>query len=747
MRSSETSNLNERNPDAIKFESELIAMVKESRVNHLEYWDLKQKIRKFCVDKAKSETDREMMIKGGYMYFFRFIIDQPESVENVWRFLYAFQEELNQKDNDDSEKIELTTNLTGLFNEDAIGMTINWRLVHSILRGQLEVKKVLFNDEELFYMAEPDKVEADKKFKNKKRSEFSRNYQEFLKKLSKTHKHGQKLIEKPLPSVSRHPGITTEDLKVLGNIYTYLQNDADMIYYSATWRSQIDYFFDVIVRKKIEEILNKLTFNDNEKSQKFVPYFKEVLNKYLGPLKQYCKDLAEQNQTAEKQTNQVPADMMLEPILIANGYLTEEFKTAPIELILVKWEVLWEDIEGLIGAKKTGTLWKMDAFQSQDKSDIAHDDTIQADAFDDDPKVPDDKPVGKKALAQTIAMMPRLTNEIAPETLAMVRGPEGEKIAAQTREAAKLATLTADRVREASQEESQQPPNLWKNVQVDINSTAGMEALTKEAAAFYNLKTSNEPNQDFDANGIKNKAELRVKASCFMASVRDYYSPLAVEVLKQKLEAEILPVLETQELKKEFMLILLEKLTAGKKQFPNENLFEAFENLIKDILNGFIIKSNQDEDLLIPDTSFINNAKEEIPNINDYSELIELLGDSIENRLKIILDEMIQQLQIHRELQAGLQDQRFEAKWLKTYYKNLKKTILGLKKERKKIKGNWLTKPFITLGRKISGKSKANKQANEYFDRLDEAIDIIWEDGIVPTFNNFTALYFDTQNE
>ncbi len=756
MRSPENNQSNE------EFVSGLKDFVLECNEQQLSYAELKQRVRKYSVDNAKTDEERDLMVRGGYMYFFRYIIDHPEVIENVWRLLYAFQEEINEQDNDPDGNIELTTNLEGLFNENTIGITINWRLVHAILKGELEIAKDNFKGDEIFYTTEPDPALAAEKRRSKKRIQLSQTFQNFLRELTKRSAHGQRLIEKPVPGVSNHPGITSNDLKVLRKIYVYLQNDADMIYYSATWRPQIDYFFDIVIRKKIEEILNKLTFKGNEKSTKFIPFLKEVIDSYLGPLKQYCKDLAEQNQTAGNQINQVPADMMLEPILIANSYLTDDFKVAPIELVLAKWEVLWEEIEALIGSQKSGTLWRIDAFSLPKQQDVALDETIQADAFDD-------PAVNNKELGKTLAFMPRLTNEIDQAMLEVVRGPEGEKIAAkatetQAREAAQLAVLTADKVREASQKE---PRILWENLQVDINSTAGMEALTEEAAAFYQTKPGSEPLEnigaepktDYSELKVSSRAELRIKASCLMGEIRNFYSPMAVEELKQKLEAEILPALETAELKKEFMLILLEKLSASRAKFEKEQLinahiFKDFEDLIREILNRLIIRSGFDADLFIPDQAFIDIVIDKIPNADGYPELVELLRDkgdyqyfvNIENRLKAILNENIQQLQIHRDMQTELKGQPYEANRLKDYYKILKKTVLGLKKEIKRIKGNWAARPFIALGRAISGKGKANKQANEYCDKLEEAIDIIWEDGIIPTFNNFTALYFGTRN-
>jgi hypothetical protein len=695
--------------DKSSFETELIKHVQEAKTELVSYGGLKQRIRKFCVDNAKTDEERDLMVRGGYMYFFRYMIDQPEVIENIWRMLYEFQEELNEQDNNESDEFVVTTDLSWMLNENTIGLTLNWRLLHSILKGQLEVEKAAYDGEEIYFMKGVETDESKEKKNIKKRNKLSEKYKNHLKEIVKKSKHNQRLLTKPTPGIGAHPAIDKKkEMPVLLKIYQNLQNDADMIYYSVTWRKQIDHFFDVIIRQKIEEIIGKLTTGE-WRTERFIPFFQEIMDTYLTPLKQYCADLTEQNTGPDKITsNQLPADMMLEPILIENSYLDEEYNIVPIELVTAKWEVIWEEIGNLLANQSTGTLFRMEIFKEQPSDKIAHD------------------------------------NQRADE-------------------AAQLAILTADKVREVSREQ----PRLWENVQVDINSTAGMEALTEEAAAFYQNKPGSKPLENIGAEPkpdnselkASNKAELRIKASCLMGEVRNFYSPMAVEELKQKLEAEILPALETDELKREFMLILLEKLSASRAKFEKEHLidahiFKAFEDLIRDILNRFIISSGFAADLFIPDQAFIDIVNDKIPNADGYPELTELLRDkgeyqyfiNFENRLKTILNENIQQLQIHREMQDGLQAQAYESNWVKNYFKTLKKTVLGYKKEIKRIKGNRLARPFIALGRAISGKGEANKQAKEYCDKLEEAIDIIWEDGIVPTFNNFIALYFCTRN-
>ena len=63
----------ERNPDAVKFETDLANHLNEARAERVTYAGLKQRIRKFCVDNAKTDEERDLMIQGGYMYFFKYL--------------------------------------------------------------------------------------------------------------------------------------------------------------------------------------------------------------------------------------------------------------------------------------------------------------------------------------------------------------------------------------------------------------------------------------------------------------------------------------------------------------------------------------------------------------------------------------------------------------------------------------------------------------------------------------------------
>lgn len=303
------------------------------------YHELKDLVRLHCQKLADQLGVTKEMEEGLYMYFFSLLFQDPEGVKAIWKTLYDFDQELKEKDGD--ETIDLESGITCLLDQQINGVTINWHLAKAMIKGDLEVSKKSIQGEDSYYLTIPSPEDKKARVNNQARKDLIESLREGL---------GDAIIPKPTPKINVPTDkFGSRERQLFLRIYTFLQKDADLLFYSPQWRESIGKYFEDIQKflESIIEDLEKMVKNDKRMAN-YRDFLREVVDTYLIPLRQYCDNLV-----AYCGANQLPADMLLEPILIKNDLLEEGWKEQDIRSVAAKWKRLKREIKEYVEGNMT----------------------------------------------------------------------------------------------------------------------------------------------------------------------------------------------------------------------------------------------------------------------------------------------------------------------------------------------------------------------------------------------------------
>ncbi len=702
----------------------------------------KRSIREAAVDFASTELGVDESPAAYYAtYFFKLLQKEPEKYQNVWELLY----ELSQN----AEKAEVVLRIFNKLSELNEGdLTYLWIVVHGIIRGDYFVSTVLTdNYSNRAHSIGLTPLETRKQHNtNSKRRESL----ESVKKLI------QGRIIQPDP-----PDIRLEDVEgfdeyeknIFREIYFLLRQTVDALLFASIESDKIEKILDK-TKSFIHGFVYAKGFTDESQKFKYKKFIDKVTKEYFEQLKKYAVEMSK-----PERKNTFFQDILNEPYLINNELLCNDTQKSLLEHISKNWIELREKLI-LYLKNKEAFIEKYDAENSKERpkkpqtqfftkfsgtgssfNDAATAETVKAEVIEDQLVAdPDDFSRSQTEKSLTSFGIPQVTDYIHHPTQT---GDMDPKILEKGK-----GTLVWIPVQETPSEITSGTAEKTDET-IRLNSTAGIKALTEEELTRYKAE-NNSVKEELKENDINGNFDLRFKAEKLFKTVNRLYDRETVQQLKQIIKEEILPKLESEDFKKEFMLILLEKLNESFYKAPDVD-FTQFRILIKEILNILVA----DNDSYIPENDFIESVKEDVPELDEYPELAEHLKNKgyyqyfvdIQNKLKDLVTDFADRLTIHSELIKKLNGQPYYKDIFNDYGKDKENELFKLKQESKKVKGNWFTGPFIKMCRSLRGNNKVSTQANEYFEELSNAIDNIWEEGMYPVLNNFSKLYFGTHIE
>ena len=347
MRSPESTQSGEldfkRDPDGIlgQFEGSILKLLEKLKEKNLSHADKKKVVRMVCLKNGGKLGLPAEHAQNAAMYFFRLIDENRDEIHLLWKNLHELSLLLQNEQNEEwSNKI--IEKLEQLFALNKGGLTFFWRLIHAVVRGDLDVQEVVINNDSIYYITIPDEKTRRKRNTDKERQKISGSIKDQLRDI---------IIEKPLPELPESLKLFSEqDQAYLRKIIIFLQQDADLLVLSSEWKKIIQKYFDDVAGF-LENSISKITLEKNRsdaRKVRYAEYVNHILTGYLAKLLEYCLKMADPNEE-----NIFAADTLLEPSLVSTNVLQNGTDEPNIIVIVKRWQKLMRDIQSIVGDNAT----------------------------------------------------------------------------------------------------------------------------------------------------------------------------------------------------------------------------------------------------------------------------------------------------------------------------------------------------------------------------------------------------------
>jgi len=686
-------------------------------------------IRKKCVDICTNIY----RLEKDYAYFFampfmKFLEKDPDLFDKLWALLFEISENAEDKD----KVVKIFEELIGLLPE---GQSYVWILVHSIVRGDYEVLKSMIDNDPLYFLHLPgDSIQRNL---NKDRIASTTAIKQFM---------GDELVQPPIPGLRKQDFIDFDEREeeIFRNAFGLFKQDIDTLLYCSTPHEKIlehiNWAIDLL-KKEIQE-LEDVTDFDKQKYRMFVDQM--IMSRYFGELLKFAEEMSK-----PEHHNDFAKDILNEPFLVRNRLIHEDGTPASqLEYLKKRWEDL---IEKLKNPKKEEN--------NEHKPQKKEDDLGKTMAFD----LSSLRGHKSVALGDT---QPAQALEALEDT--DVQGTiEEEKIAPSPPKPVKTGTLLFIQAIDDEKEEDDDlggflHPTFTGQVEPKLIAAASRDKVDELIAAeIGTFKPKEDPKEKIDndqsdsdlaigfiAPGSKleqeKMREIQQTVNDAFANRLRLYDPMELERLKELLNS-LKPLAGSESLRKQIVTAVIYeiKLLQRKIEEQDDDLqYHDLYSYIRELFSELVPDSASEELTIIPNASEIAKILERLPRLDDHQDFAKMLvakglldeADENERELRRLLLIEIQELRLLLKLNDRVKSASPSIDGLTSYQDELKKKLNKIQKLRKKAQGGRLKQLFRN--------SEKNKLMDQYFDKLDEFVESLWEEAIKPTINNFRIAYF-----